>query len=160
MGAYGAEWSPGPGVGGVSRDHRYMSVWEGLRAARVWGPLSLGLAGGGAGGAPGWPVSGLLAGQPRVDVSVFRVVVLGRLWGLGLGSFAGVRCRGVARVRRLLSPYLCGWPWFPSQQEMPGAPTSLLLRDAAVGAVEPPVWMHVLAGGSVVCRPPMAPERP
>ena len=133
--------------------------------ARVWGPLSAGLVGCGADGALGWPVlplaGGLLAGgcvwTRRV---VFGVVELGRLGGPGLGSFAGVRCGGVARVGCLVSPYSWGWAWFPSRQVMPGSPGSLWLRDAAVGAVAPPAWMHILVGGSVACRRLMVPERP
>ena len=138
-----------------------MSVWEGRPTARVWGPPLVGLAGCGAGGAPVWPVMGLLAGG-RVwkRPVVFGVVDLGLLQGPGVGSFVGARPRGVGRDGRLLSPYSCGLAWFPSRQVMPGAPGSLWLRGAEACVVAPPVWMHLLAGGSVACRPPMAPEHP
>ena len=141
-----------------------MSVWEGLRTARVWGPLSARPVGCGAGGAPGWPVL-LLAGRMLAGCRVctrrvvFGVVELGRLWGPGLGSFAGVQCGGVARVWCLLSPYSWGWVWFLSRQVMPGPPGSLWLCGAAIGAVAPPVWMHFLIRGAMACRPPMVPER-
>ena len=86
-----------------------MSVWEGLRTARVWGPLSAGLVGCGVGGAPGWLVSPVPGGMPaggrvRTRRVVYEVVELGRLWGLGL-AVAGVRCRVFARVGCLLSLY-------------------------------------------------------
>ena len=142
-----------------------MSVWEGLQTARVWGPPSARLVGCGVGGAPGWPVlplpGRLLAGgHVWMRQVVFWVVELGRLRGPGLGSFAGVRCRGVAPVRCLLSPHSWGLAWFFSWQVMPGAPGLLWLRGAAVGVVAPPLWMHLPVGGSVACRLPMVPERP
>ena len=102
---------------------------------------------------------GLRVGCASTRRVVFGVVDLGRLRGPGLGLFAGAQCRGVAPAGRLLSPYLCGWAQFPSRQVMPGAPGLLWLRGAAAGVVAPPVWMHILAGGSVACRPTMAPER-
>ena len=131
----------------------------------MWGPQLAGLVGCGVGGDPGrpeWPLFGGLPAGGHVQTRrvVYGVVELGRLWGPGLGSFAGVRCRGVARVGCLLSPYSWGWAWFPSRQVMPGAPGSLCLRGAAVGVVAPPNWMQVLVGGSVARRPSMVPERP
>ena len=127
----------------------------------LWCPPSVRLAGCDAGGAPGWLVLGLLAGAclwtRRV---VFGVVDPGRWQGSDLGTFAGLWCRGVARVGRLRSPYSCGWAWFPSRQVMSGALGSLWLRGAATGVVAPPVWMHILAGGFVACRPQVAPQPP
>ena len=142
----------------------YASVWGGLRVARARGPPSAGLVCRGVGGAPGGPVLPLPGGLPAggrmwTRRVVFGVAELGRLWGPGVGRFAGVRCQGFARHRCLLPPYFRGWARFPSRQVTPGAPGSLWLRGVVAGVVVPPVWMHVLVGGSVACRPPMVPER-
>ena len=89
---------------------------EGRQTAHVWGPLSVRLTGCGAVGPSGWSVSGLLAGgRVWTHRVVLRVVDLGRLRGPGLGPFARAQCQGVAPARRLRSPYLCGWAWFPTR---------------------------------------------
>ena len=99
--------------------------------------------------------------RPRVARPVvFGVVEPHRLWGLGLGPCAGVRCQGVARVGCLLSPYSWSWARLVSRQMTPGAPGLSWLRAVVPGVVVPPVWMHVLVRGSLACRPPMVPERP
>ena len=136
-------------------------MWEGRRTGCVWGLLSVRLAGCGAAGAPGWPVSGPLdAGRVRTRRVVFEVVDPGRRRGPGLGPFVGVWCQGFAPAGRFRLPYFCGVAYSPCRQVMPGAPRLLWLRGAAAGVVAPPVCMHVLAGGFVACWPPMVLERP
>ena len=160
--AYGAE---GPGVNGVGRGSGTRPCLGGLRVARVWGPPSAGLVCRGVGGAPGGPVLRLPGGLPAgggvwTRRVVLGVVELGCLWGPGLGPFAGVRCQDNARVGCPLPPYSWGWARLYSRQVTPGAPRPLSLRGVVAGIVVPPLWMHVLVGGSVACRPPMVPERP
>ena len=113
----------------------------------------------------GWaccPLPGGLPAGGRVWTRqvVFGVVEPGRLWGRGVGPFAGVRCEGVVRVGCLLPPYSWGWTRLRFRQVTPGVLGSLWLCGVVAGVVVPPVWMHVLVGGSVACRPPMVPERP
>ena len=120
----------------------------------------VGLVGCGAGWAPGWPVSGPLAGGRVWTRRVaFGVVDQGCRQGPGPRPVCGAWCRGVARVGRLLLPCSCGWACFPSQRVVPGAPGLLWPRGAAAGVVVPPVWVHALAGRFMACRPPMVPER-
>ena len=106
---------------------------------------------------PGRPPAGGRVWTCRV---VFCVVELGRLWGLGLGPCAVLRCQGVARVGCLLPPYSWGWARLRSGQVMPGAPGLLWPLGVVGGVVVPPAWTYVLVGGSVACRPPMVPGRP
>ena len=163
VGTYGAEGSLGPGAGVVGRGSGTClcggafgrRVCGALCRPDLWALVWVGLRVGLCRRLPGRLLAG---GRVRTRRVVIGVVELGRLWDPGLGSFAGVRCRGVARVRCLLSPYSWGGAWLPSPQVMPGAPGSLRLCRAAVGVVAPPIWMHILDGGSVVCRPPMLAE--
>ena len=104
---------------------------------------------------PGWLPA---VDRVRTRRGVFEVA--GFLWGSRSAPCAGVRCQGVIRAGRPPPPYSSGWVRLCSRQVTHGVPGSLWPCGVAVVVVVPPVWTHALVGGSVACRPSMAPERP
>ena len=148
VGVHGAK---GPGVGGVGRGSgtclcRVTCVLRACGALRrpVW------CAEASAGLRPGLCCRCLEAAgwQPRVDAS----------GGVFLSGACGAW--GWANLRVCGAEGLFGLGAYCPRQVKPDVPGSLWLRGVVARVVLPPVWMHVLVGGSVACPSRMVPEQP